>query len=276
MTMETLAWGYGLIEGPRVDVDGNLFFSDVHNGGVFRRSPDGEITVAIPKRRGVGGIALHADGGLVVGGRNICHVKNGETRVVFDNEAPGFNDLMADEQGRVYCGTLRSNPFDDLTAERTPGECLRLELDGTATEVYGGVALTNGIGFSPAGDRMYHSDTGNHHLICHDILDGTVTNRRALFEHPTFFPDGLAVDSDGTIWVADFGNRCVRGLSPEGVEVAKIEVPAKEVTSVCFGGDDLRDLYIVTADNTDDPSRRGTIFRTRAEVAGQPNTYARV
>jgi xylono-1,5-lactonase len=276
MTIETLAWGYGLIEGPRVDAEDNLFFSDVPNGGVYRRSPDGEITVAIPKRRGVGGIALHADGGLVVGGRNVCHVKDGETRVILDNGAPGFNDLMADGQGRVYCGTLRSNPFDGLDAERTPGECYRVELDGSATEVYGGVALTNGIGFSPAGDQIYHSDTGNHHLICHDIIDDRPVNRRALFERPTFFPDGLAVDSAGTIWVADFGNRCVRGISPAGDEVDRIEVPAKEVTSVCFGGADRRDLYIVTADNTDDPTRKGTIFRTRVDVAGLPNTYARV
>ena len=276
MTLETLAWGYGLIEGPRVDADDNLYFSDVHNGGVFRRSPDGAITVAIPKRRGVGGIALHADGGLVVGGRNICHLKDGETRVVFDNGAPGFNDLMADAEGRVYCGTLRSNPFDDLDADRTPGECIRLELDGSASEVYGGVALTNGIGFSPDGSQIYHSDTGNHHLICHDIVDGELVNRRALFERPTFFPDGLAVDAAGTIWVADFGRRCVRGISPTGDEVGTIEVPAKEVTSVCFGGADLRDLYIVTADNTDDPSRKGTVFRTRADTPGLPNNFARV
>ena len=69
--LETIASGYGLIEGPRVDADGNLYFSDVTNGGVYRRSPSGEITTAVPKRRGVGGIALHADGGIVVSGKNI-------------------------------------------------------------------------------------------------------------------------------------------------------------------------------------------------------------
>ncbi|MFT7598979.1 MAG: D-xylonolactonase [Acidimicrobiales bacterium] len=273
--IETLAFGYGLIEGPRVDDDNNLYFSDVPNGGVYRRSPDGEITVAIPKRRGVGGIALHADGGFVVGGRNVCHVKDGKTRVIFE---PGvsFNDLMTDSHGRIYCGTIRSDPFAGDFEDQTPGECYRIELDGSTSEVYGGVTLTNGIGFSPDETTIYHADTGKHHLICHDIEDDQLVNRRALNEHAKFFPDGLAVDEAGTIWVADYGNSAVRGLSPTGEVVDSIDVPAKAVTSVCFGGEDRRDLYIVTADNTDDPGRAGTVFRTRADVPGLPVAKARI
>ena len=57
MTVETLTFGYGLIEGPRVAPDGGLYFSDVHNGGVRRLAPDGSVEVVVPKRRGVGGIA---------------------------------------------------------------------------------------------------------------------------------------------------------------------------------------------------------------------------
>ncbi len=273
--LETLASGYGLIEGPRVDADDTLFFSDVINGGVYRRSPDGEIAVVIPRRRGVGGISLHAEGGLVVSGRDICHVVDGETRVVFASDAPGLNDLMTDHQGRVYCGTIRSDPFGD-SPDRTPGECYRIGLDGEATELYGDVSLSNGIGFSPDGRTMYHSDTANHCLVVHDIEDDEVVNRRHLAESPTFFPDGMAVDEAGTIWVADYGGGCVRGISPEGEEVGVVAVPSNAVTSLCFGGADRRDLYVVTADNTDDPSRGGTIFRTRADVPGLPVAVARI
>ncbi|MDH3680682.1 MAG: SMP-30/gluconolactonase/LRE family protein [Acidimicrobiia bacterium] len=274
-TLETLAYGYGLIEGPRVDVDGTLYFSDVPNGGVRALSPDGEVSVVIPKRRGVGGIAIHADGGLVVGGRNICHVVDGETRVIFDSDSLGFNDLITDARGRVVCGTIRTDPFDE-DAERTPGEAYRIALDGTIEEMYGGVGLTNGIGFSPDGSTIYHSDTGNNHVICHDVEDDRYVNRRALAESKDFNPDGLAVDEAGTIWVADYGAGCVRGFDPTGVETAKIDIPARAVTSLCFGGDDRRDLFIVTADNTEDRSRAGTIFRTRADVPGVPVALARV
>ena len=100
MGIETLAFGYGLLEGPRVDAENGLYFSDVQGGGVYRRAPDGTIETVVPKRRGVGGIALHADGGIVISGRNICHVRDGETRVLFDLEdVPGFNDLFTDAGG---------------------------------------------------------------------------------------------------------------------------------------------------------------------------------
>ena len=267
--LETLAYGFGLIEGPRVDADDNLYFSDVPNGGVYRRSVDGTISVAVPKRRGVGGIALHAEGGIVVGGRNICHVHNGESRIVFECDAPGFNDLMTDASGRIVCGTMRRSAFEDAP-DPTPGELLRLHPDGTVEEMYAEVYLTNGIGFSPDGSTIYHSDTGRNHLICHDIVDDRYVNRRSLAESPDFYPDGLAVDEEGTIWVADYMAGCVRGLDPEGREVDRVDVPANAVTSLCFGGADRRDLYIVTADNADDPARAGTVFRMRASVPGLP------
>ncbi len=79
MKFDTLCFGYGLIEGPREDGAGNLHFSDVTNGGVYRRSADGTITTVVPRRRGVGGIALHASGGLVISGKDVCHVREGET-----------------------------------------------------------------------------------------------------------------------------------------------------------------------------------------------------
>src|SRR4249920_1642934 len=156
--IEMLAWGFGLIEGPRPDAEGNLYFSDVTRGGVHRLAPDGSVTVAVPKRRGVGGIALHADGGLVLSGRNICHVRDGETRIVFElPDIGGFNDLFTDAAGRVYVGSLRDDPFS-VGAERKAGEAYRIDLDGTATQIYDDVGLSNGIGFSPDGTRIYHSD----------------------------------------------------------------------------------------------------------------------
>src|SRR4051794_1578174 len=98
--IETLTFGYGLLKGPRADASGGLYFSDVTNGGVQRLSPDGVVEVVVPKRRGVGGIAVHADGGIVISGRNISHVRDGETRVLFSGgEIAGFNDLFTDDAG---------------------------------------------------------------------------------------------------------------------------------------------------------------------------------
>ncbi|MDX1383082.1 MAG: SMP-30/gluconolactonase/LRE family protein [Thermoanaerobaculia bacterium] len=276
MSVETLAYGYGLIEGPRVDDENGLYFSDVHNGGVYRRSPDGTIATVVPKRRGVGGIALHADGGVVVSGRNICHVRDGETRVLFDQEdVPGYNDLVTGDDGGVWFGSLRSNPFDQ-EAERTPGELYHLRPDGSCDRVHGDVALTNGLGFSPDGSRLYHCDSAARTVWCYQWdRDGTV--RRAAFAHPSQgSPDGLAVDEEGGVWVACYGGGCVQRFGPDGEPSLTVTVPASAVTSLCFGGADRRDLYVVTADNLEDASRAGTIFRTHADVAGLAVPPARV
>lgn len=275
--LETLAHGYGLLEGPRVDANDNLYFSDVPNGGVYRRSPRGEMTTVVPKRRGVGGIALHADGGVVVSGKNICHVKDGQTRILFHrDDIPGFNDLFTDTAGRVYVGSLRSDPFKE--GARTPGELWRIDGAGNVVEMYSNVGLTNGIGFSPDGKTIYHADSAGPHIIVHDVApDGTMHNRRAIAQMSGgTIPDGLCVDEAGCIWVAVYGGNCVARYTPEGKLDRKIDVPAKAVTSVCFGGKEPRDLYIVTADNTEEPARKGTIFRTRVEVAGVPAPLARV
>ena len=273
---ETLASGYGLIEGPRVDADGNLFFSDVVGGGVYRRAPDGEMTTVVPKRRGVGGIALHADGGLVISGRSVCHVRGGQTRVVFEDESiAGFNDLFADAQGRVLVGSIRSDPF--AAGDRTSGECWRVEAEGQAAVLYEDVGLANGIGFSPDGACLYQSDSAARQILVHDIdEEGHVSNRSVFAMATRGTPDGLAVDESGCVWTASYGGGCVLRFTPDGTLDTAIEVPAVQVTSLCFGGDDRRDLYVVTADNTDDAERQGTIFRTRTEVAGLPVAAARV
>jgi D-xylonolactonase len=275
--LETIAFGYGLLEGPRVDTANNLYFSDVTNGGVYRRAPNGAVSTVVPRRRGVGGIALHADGGVVVSGKNICHVKDGETRILFQrDDIPGFNDLFTDSAGRVYVGSLRSDPFK--AGARVPGELWRIDGAGKVTQMYGEVGITNGIGFSPDGRTIYHADSAGPHIIVHDVaLDGTMSNRRAIAHMSGgTIPDGLCVDEAGCIWVAVYGGNCVARYTDDSKLDRKIDVPAKAVTSLCFGGSDRRDLYIVTADNTEDPERKGTVFRTRVDTPGLPAPLVRV
>ncbi len=217
MAIETLAWGYGLIEGPRVDERDNLYFSDVLRGGVFRRAADGRVETVVPKRRGVGGIALHADGGLVISGRNVCHVRDGETRVLFErDDIPGFNDIFTDAAGRVLAGSLRSDPFGERAGERA-GELWRIDGPGRATELYGGVRLSNGIGVSPNGRLLYHSDSLPREIVVHELTpDGSAKQRRVLARLEHGVPDGLAIDAAGGVWVAVYGGGRVARYLPDG------------------------------------------------------------
>jgi len=274
--VETLASGYGLVEGPTVDGDGNLYFSDVLGGGVYRRGSEGEITTVVPKRRGVGGIVLHADGGIVVSGRDIVHVREGENRrLLAVDSVLGWNDIGADSAGRVYAGSLRFPVFDP-EAEPVPGELWRIDAVDRAVVLYEGVVHANGVALSPGERTIYHSDTRNNVILVHELAeDGTARGRRA-FHFPPGGPDGMAVDAQGLLWVASARGGCVARLTPDGEIDRVLDVPAQTVTSVCFAGDGEPDLFVTTADNAAEPDRGGTIFRIDAGVGGAPVHPARI
>ena len=85
MEFEMLASGYGLLEAPRVDDLGRLYFTDIPNGGIYRRNPGGNVETLIPKRKGVGGMNFNQSGGLVLTGRALIHwdEKTGKSRDLF-------------------------------------------------------------------------------------------------------------------------------------------------------------------------------------------------
>ncbi len=280
--MQELATGYGLIEGPVWDPKKGLYFSDVLGGGIYLLDRNDKVALAVPKRRGIGGMALHADGGLVAGGRDIVHVSlaDGAMKVLFDQQgadnAVGFNDLTTDAQGRVYVGSIAFAIFKG--EEPKPGNLYVIDLDGTVRRVSDGILLTNGLGFSPDGRRLYHSDARRELVRVYDVAeDGSVGHWRAFAAlGPGSVPDGLKVAADGSVWVADAHGGRVAVFGPDGVHRRDIAVPLPMVTSLCFGGEDLRDLYIVTGSRGGPSESCGTVYRLRSDVAGLPLPPARV
>ena len=276
--MHQLATGYGLIEGPVWDPARGLYFSDVINGGVHLLDRAGTVSLVVPKRRGIGGMALHEKAGLVVGGRDIACVSlaDGATRTLLALDAipgaTGFNDLTTDRAGRIYVGSLAFKVFGGETPK--PGHLHVIDLDGTMRTLSDGVLLTNGLGFSPDGKRLYHSDARAGLVRVYDVAaDGGVGPWRqfaSLGPDGGGVPDGLKVASDGSVWVADAHGGRVAVFNADGTHRQDLAVPLPMVTSVCFGGDDLRDLYIVTGSRGGPSENCGSIFRTPVEVAGLP------
>ena len=282
--MHQVATGYGLIEGPIWAPGHGLYFSDVLNGGVRLLDRAGGVSLVIPKRRGIGGMALHEKGGLIVGGRDIACVSlaDGATRSLLALDAipgaTGFNDLTTDRAGRVYVGSLAFKVFGGEAPR--PGHLHVIELDGTMRTLSDGVLLTNGLGFSPDGKRLYHSDARAGLVRVYDVKpDGGVGPWRAfatLDDGQNAVPDGLKVAGDGSVWVADAHGGRVAVYNADGTHRQDVTVPLPMVTSVCFGGDDLRDLYIVTGSRGGPHENCGSIFRTRVDVAGLALSLARV
>ena len=214
--MERVATGFGLIEGPVWDPGRGLYFSDVINGGVYLLDRAGTVSPVIAKRRGIGGMALHASDGLVVGGRDIAVVRlaDGHTRSLLSLDAipgaTGFNDLTTDRAGRIYVGSLAFRVFGGDPPK--PGHLHVIDLDGTMRTLSDGVMLTNGLGFSPDGRRLYHSDARAPLVRVYDVAaDGSVGPWRKFADlGADGVPDGLKVASDGSVWVADaHGGRVV-------------------------------------------------------------------
>src|SRR5687768_5135557 len=147
--MERIASGYQLAEAPVAMPDGGVAFSDVLGGGVHRWSPaTGAVETVIPKRRGVGGMALHRDGGLVVSGRDLSHVRDGVTRTLYDAaHVAGLNDLTVAPDGTVVVGILRFHPFKGETP--VPGGFVQVDADGGTSVVMPGIDWANGCAFSP-------------------------------------------------------------------------------------------------------------------------------
>lgn len=272
--LRRLATGYTLIEAPVWDPARGLLFSDVHEGGVYRLGEDGGVECVVAHRRGIGGMALHAAGGLVVGGRNIAYKGPAAegTLVLLDRseagDAVGFNDLTTDAAGRIWVGSLGASPFD-RSAEPRDGSLHVIDLDGSTRTVAGGIRLTNGLGFSPDGSKLYHSDSRRGFVGVYDILpDGAVGPRQEFARIAEGVPDGLAVAADGSVWVAVAGGGAVRVFAADGSEREPVPVPLPMVTSVCFGGVDLRDLYVVTGSDGAPSDHSGSIYRKRVEVPG--------
>jgi xylono-1,5-lactonase len=269
-----LASGFGILETPTVGDDGSVYFSDITGGGVYRLAPGAdEPAVVVPRRRGVGGMALHRDGGLVISGRDVRHVGAGPDRLLLAPTdvatAPGlitsFNDFAVGVSGELYIGTVRTpaghvRGDDELFGS---GELLRVDAPGHAVRLLADVETANGAVYSNS--VVLQADSARR-VINIVRADGTAHTQFSTASVDGV-PDGLALDADGNVWIAFYGGGCIACFALTGELLRVITVPARRVTSVCFGRVD-RTVYVTTEDNTTDAALTGCLLVSDIDVAG--------
>jgi len=270
--------GLGRLEAPCLDLEDNLCFSDIHEAGaIYRLRDNGQLEVVVRGRSHVGGLVPHADGGFVASGHTVAVIDdNGGERVVMTpNGGWGFNDLTTDAAGNVFVGMHGERPT--ATPPHVEASMWRIA-DGAITHCYGGIQLTNGVGISPEGDRLYHNDTLRRVIWVSDIAaNAPPSNLRVFHEVRDGMPDGMSIDEAGGVWIAAIGVGKVVRVSPDGREDLVVEVPMPYVSALCFGGHDRRDLYITTFGGAPyDLEHTGSVIRTRVDVPGLRVTPARV
>jgi sugar lactone lactonase YvrE len=286
--LEFVAGGYDLVEALRVDDQGRLYFTEMfRDGGVFRRGTDGRIDRIVTGRKAVGGMAFRESGGLVLNGRGMAlwDEKTGELRDLFTDweGAPllHLNDMTVAPDGSIITGSwafVLPDTHDAAAAVTTeipeqlpPGSLFRVEPPGRVTKLDDDIIVSNGMGFSPDRRLFYVADSGRSSILAYDVGPGwALKNRREFAKMPAGVPDGLAVDVEGGLWVASYGGGEVVRFRADATIDRRIKMPAVKATTLVFGGPALEDLYISTGDNTEDPSRGGSIYHMRSDIPGLP------
>lgn len=262
----------------------SLYWVDIPQGLILRLGPDGTVQRWKAPMM-LGSIVLAEGGGL------LAATKDGFARVALMGEEailepidsvladqPGmrFNDGACDRQGRFWSGTMR------LQADvKDPGGVLYcLGHDGAARAHLDGFMTQNGLAWSPDGRVMYVSDS--HPSIRtiwafdFDRDEGAFSNRRVFCDDLPGRPDGAAMDVDGCYWIAATDAGKVLRLTPQGRIDAEVSVPATNPTKPCFGGPDMKTLFVTSlrpAGRAETPLG-GDVYAVELPFEGMPETRA--
>jgi sugar lactone lactonase YvrE len=273
-----------LSEGPRWDdATGTVTWVDIVQGHVYRGTVDdhgvtGERIIALPDT--VGAAVPMADGGMLVAAHDrLLAVSPDGSRhesapVVDGSKRLRLNDGAVDPAGRLLVGSLA------LDHRAGAAALFRLEPDGTTTVLRDGLNLANGIGWSPDGTTLYLNDSvpGTVWTADYDVGSGEPRRWRPLVTDLHGAPDGLVVDADGDIWVAEWNAARVTCFSPDGDVLHVVHVPVPHVTAVAFVGPERDRMLITSARDELEPERlaqfplSGLLFLADVDAVGLPTS----
>ncbi len=277
-------------EGPTVDKEGNVYFTEITNRRILKLTSSGQLTTFRENSNAANGLLLDVQGRLIAceGGAferpgvkisgtprvTRTDLKTGQIEVLADGyqgkSLVGPNDVTMDGQGRLYFTDMAGVAVYRIDA---PGKIARIL---SAPEIQ----RPNGIQVSPDDRTLYLIEAngaqgGARMIRAYDLApDGTVSNMRV---HYNFYPgrsaDGMSIDSAGNLY-ASAGLNALRGtaetldnkagvyvISPQGKLLRFIPVPEDTITNNAFGGPDMKTLYVTAGK---------TLYKVRVEIAGLP------
>lgn len=255
-------------------VEQQLYWTDIPGKALHCHDPRSGRHQSWAIETEVGSLAPMRDGGLLLARRDgLWHFDTETARQHLLAEAPydpsreRFNDGKCDPQGRFWTGTI----YEPRDAALASLYCY--DRQHGLRRMAGDITVGNGLAWSPDGRTLYYSDTKVHTIYTQDFdaATGQPGTRRILAQFPLKQPeqdlasyggrpDGAAIDTEGTYWCAMFEGQRLLRLSPRGELLREIHLPVRCATMPCFGGPDLKTLFITTSREK----------RPEAELLAQP------
>lgn len=257
-----------------------LYWVDIENYDLYIANP--ELTDYTKKHFStpLGAFGFIQGGGLLLATGEGFAVSDGDHanlktlwRPFPDQPQLRMNDGKVDPAGRFWAGTL-----DPAQAQAA---LYRLDPDDTRHTLLREIGISNGLGWSPDHKTMYYTDSLRHIIYAfdYDLATGEIHNQRPFVQLPkderAIVPDGLCVDAEGCVWSAQWNGWQVVRYAPTGETLQTISVPVQLVTSCCFGGPKLDQLFITTAWTDLSPAEResqplaGCVFTFKTDTQGQ-------
>lgn len=275
-------------EGPIWDARLNsLYWTDCAGLKFYRCDWTSKKSEIIKDGLEINGCALGAAGGFVITNNSGIWFWDGCSgpRLIAD-EVHGakcrMNDCIADPNGRLLAGSCFYDPVKDYPL----GKLMCVDTDGSTRILDEGFHLSNGLGFSPDCKSLYYTDSAARAIFVYDYhaASGTAKNRRIFVKVPSNegLPDGLTVDAEGFVWSAQWYGSCIVRYDPDGKVERRWQTPAKQTSSLTFGGPDFTDIFITSAAKSEpmpimpagyDPESGyfgGALFHVSLGIAGKP------
>jgi sugar lactone lactonase YvrE len=258
-----------------------LYWVDIRAPALHRLDPDTGATRTWPMPGRIGSFGLRGSGGAVVALEDGFHLLEFETGrldfVAGPERVPGtrFNDGKVSPDGRFFAGTM-----DEESLSRPIATLFRLDPDLSLHRVVEELIVSNGLAWTADGRTMYHSDSKGPVIWAYDYDpdSGAVSSRREV-ARPTEEigrPDGAATDEQGYYWSAGISAGVLNRWSPDGRLDRSIPLPCSNPTAPCFGGPDLRTIFVTSLRHDLRPEvlaakpLSGGIFAVRVDVRGVP------
>lgn len=281
-------------EGPIWDEDNAcLYWTDILGRQFYRYEWKARQHALLRKGFEISGFALDEAGGFVaVNSSGVWYWDGaGDPRLIVNrvgDEECRLNDCIADPKGRLLAGSCWYEPEKGYRL----GKLISVDREGNTRVVDEGFHLSNGLGFSPDCRSLYFTDSVARiiYRYDYDAQEGTVSNRGVFVRVPSSqgLPDGLTVDAEGFVWSAQWYGSCVVRYDPDGKVERQIETPAKQTSSLAFGGPDLTDIFITTAAKSEpmpvmppnyNPQSGffgGPLYRINLGIQGRPEFKTRI